>query len=485
MRRSGRHPAALAAVAAVAAVIFGACSPAPVKPTPTPPKSAPTAPPVRVTVVRWFVGLGLGNDAVQVEAEKAFVKAYNASQSQIYISLEIVPTAVAAQTLKSEIADGAAPDIVGPVGVDGRNGFSGDFLDLSSEILSSGYDMSKYPSALVDFFKNGQEGQVGLPYLISPGFIFYNKDIFTRAKLPDLPKKVGDQWNGKDWTWDTLAGIAAQLTLDNQGKKSTDTGFNPANIVQYGIDFQWADARRMASCFASGSFLGSDGKATIPDGWKAAWTWYNNAIWKSHIAPTTKAVESPLLGNGSTVASGHLAMAASWPWAIPTYGSLDQVGTATARFSTWDMAVMPSYLGQTSSPMDADTFVITKATANPDQAFAAMVAIMGDKQLQAAYGGMPAITADQQAWFDQSDLALSKVFPGNRVTWSVLQDMENYPAYPSPEVDLPNYQKVATLSAAFYARLQSSGKVNMVPELANLQNQIQAAFQQAGASPSS
>jgi len=153
---------------------------------------------------------------------------------------------------------------------------------------------------------------------------------------------VGDQWNGKDWTWDTLATIAAQLTVDKKNKKSTDVGFDPANIATYGIDFQWADGRRMASCFAPGSFLSANGTATIPDAWKAAWTWYYNAMWKTHTAPTLKAVDSPLLANGSTVASGNLAMAVSWPWAISTYGSLDKTGKTTAKIDSWDIAVMPS-----------------------------------------------------------------------------------------------------------------------------------------------
>jgi multiple sugar transport system substrate-binding protein len=478
-RRSGRQ---LIALAAIAALVVSACGPGPAKPTPGP-TLTPLLAAGPITVVRWFVGLGLGNEANQVDAEKAFVTSYNSSQSKIYINLEIVPTAAAYETLQSEIANGAAPDIVGPVGIDGLNGFSGDFLDLSREIASADYDMTKYPSALVDFYKDAKYGQIGLPYLVNPGFIFYNKDIFTKANLPDLPKKVGDRWNGKDWTWDALAGIAAQLTVDGKGKKSTGTGFDAATIVQYGMDFQWADARRLASCFASGSFLGADGTATIPDGWKTAWTWYYNAIWKTHIAPSAKAIVSPLLGNGSTVASGHLAMAVSWPWAISTYGALGSDGHTTAKFNTWDMAVMPSTAGQTSSPLDSNTFLITRKTAHPDQAFAAMAAIVADKQLQAAYGGMPAVTADQQAWFDQSEIELAKVFPGNNTSWSVLQDMENYPANPSPEADLPNFQTVNSLMAAFYTKLQTSGKVNMVTEMTNLQAAIQKAFAQASASP--
>jgi multiple sugar transport system substrate-binding protein len=468
---------------AVVALVVGACAPSPQRPTPVPTIATPvTASASPITVVRWFVGLGKGNDAGQVEAEKAFVASYNASQHNIYINLEIVPAATAYQTLKSEIADGVPPDVVGPLGVASRNGLSGTFLDLSGEIAKQKYDMTKYPSAVVDLFKQGSEGQQGIPYLISPGFIFYDKDIFTKAGLPALPTKVGDKWNGQDWTWDTLASAAAKLTVDAKGKKASDSGFDPNDITQYGFDFQWADARRVASCFASGSLLGPDGGATISDAWSAAWTWYYNAIWKTHIAPNTKATNSALLGSGSTVSSGHVAMAASWPWAISTYGSLDATGKTTAKFGTWDIGVMPAYNGKTTSPMDADTFEIVKASAHPDQAFQAMVAIMNDTGLQIAYGGMPAATAEQQAWFDQYNTYLEKIFPGNKVSWSVLQEMENYPATPSPEADLPGYQKVNSLTATFYTRLQSVSGLNMGNEIATLKTNLQRTFDQAAVS---
>jgi multiple sugar transport system substrate-binding protein len=470
----------LVAPLAVAALVASACAPTrPATPTPSfMPTPTPTAPPL--TVVRWFVGLGKGTEAAQVEAEKAFVKAYNNSQKRIYIDLEVVPGSTAYATLKEEIANGTAPDIVGPVGISGRSGLGGAFLDLTSEIRRTSYDMSRYPQGIVELLRDGSNGQVGLPYLINPGFIFYNKDIFTKAKLPPLPTRVGDSWNGQPWTWDTLATIAAQLTVDTKGKKSTDSGFDANNIAQYGLDFQWSDGRRTASCFGSGTLVDASGGASIPEAWQAGWTWYYDEIWKAHAAPSAKAVNSALLGNGSTVASGHLAMAISWPWAISTYaGAPDKSGVYKPQFTNWDMAVLPSYKGTTTSPTDADTFLIVKSSAHPDQAFDAMVAIMADTNLQTAYGGMPAAKADQQAWFNQFDAYLARLFPTAKISWTVLQEMENYPANPSSEADLPNFPKVNSLVDAFYTRLQTVSGLNLETEFNTLQANLQKAFDQA------
>ena len=92
---------------------------------------------------------------------------------------------------------------------------------------------------------------------------------------------------------------------------------------------------------------------------------------------------------------------------------------------------------------------------------------------------MPAAKADQQAWFGQFDQYLAKIFPGNTVSWSVLQEMANYPANPSPEADLPNFQDVINLTAAFYTKMQTSGSLNLTNEMTSLQASIQKAFEQA------
>jgi multiple sugar transport system substrate-binding protein len=275
----------LITLAAIPALVLSACGGTAATPTTAAPSGGATPTPVvpsGTKVVRWFVGLGSGTQPNQIEAQKKFVKDYNSSQSKIYINLEIVPNANAYDILKTQIAAGNAPDIIGPVGVRGRNGFSGVFLDLTAEIAKAKYDTSKFPAALVDFFKQGGDGQIGLPYLIYPAYMFYNKDIFAQFGLADLPKKVGEQWNGKDWNWATAAEIGQQVTVDKNGKKSTEAGFDKNNIVSFGFDAQWWDGRRLASAFGGGSFAAEDGKtAQIPAAWATGWKWYYDAMWKT------------------------------------------------------------------------------------------------------------------------------------------------------------------------------------------------------------
>jgi multiple sugar transport system substrate-binding protein len=148
-------------------------------------------------VVRWFVGLGAGGQPQQIAAQTQFVTDYNNSQKDVYISLEIYDNKVAGNILKTQIAASNAPDIIGPVGVEGLNLFIDQLADLQPLIDSTGYDMSKYPEAMRNFFKIGKGGAtIGVPFGTYPSFLWYNKKLFDEAKLPYPPTKVGDQYQG-------------------------------------------------------------------------------------------------------------------------------------------------------------------------------------------------------------------------------------------------------------------------------------------------
>ena len=99
--------------------------------------------------MRWFVGLGAGGQPQQFAAEQAFVQKFNDSpeaKDKVYISLEIYNNNVAASLLATQIAAGNAPDIIGPVGVEGLNIFRDQLLDLAP-LITSGPDTSKYDPA--------------------------------------------------------------------------------------------------------------------------------------------------------------------------------------------------------------------------------------------------------------------------------------------------------------------------------------------------
>src|SRR5919109_629371 len=192
--------------------------------------------------IRWFVGLGTGTDAPQIATQEEVVADFNASQDEIQLILEIVPYNSARDVLSTQIASGAGPDIVGPVGWGGSNDFFGQWLDLTPYIENSGFDPSIFDPALVQFYQT-EEGQVGLPFLVFPAAIYYVPSMFDEAGLEYPPAAYGDKYTldgaEVDWNWETLTEVAKRLTVDVNGANSTESGFDPTQLVQVGFANQW------------------------------------------------------------------------------------------------------------------------------------------------------------------------------------------------------------------------------------------------------
>jgi multiple sugar transport system substrate-binding protein len=508
MGRSGI--ARLAALASVAALAISACggNAATTAPSAAPTTAATataataTAAPTTVpstlksgtktadghVIVRWFVGLGSGTNPNQITLQQQVVSDFNALQDKrtdgkdkILLSLEIVQNNTATDILKTEIASGNAPDLIGPVGIKGRAGFAGEFLDMGPLIKTAGFDTSVYSESLLGTMKDGTTGALlGIPYGVYPSYIFYNKDLFDEAGLKYPPTKVGDKYTldgaQVDWNWDTVRKVAMKLAVDKSGKDATEAGFDPANQTQYGFEFQWTEGRRLASAFGSGSLVAADGKtAQFPDAWKIGWKWYYDGIWKDHFIATDAERNSDLLAKGNVISSGHVGMAHMFQWYVCCISpAVDKVNPAIKH---WDIAPMPANSqGVTTAPINIDTFTIDKGSAVPNQAFEAMTYIMTRMDLLALYGGTPA-TGDQLAYYHKNvDAPFAKQFPGNKVNWQVALDMENYTDSPNHEAEMPNYIKAMSDYTKVFTTLATTKDLDMDAQITAMVATLQADF---------
>ena len=209
--------------------------------------------------IRWFVGLvGNGTNPEQVAVQEEVVADFNVSQDRIELVLEIVPFDAARDTLATQIASGAGPDIVGPVGWGGSNDFYGQWLNIAPCIQTSGFDTSIFDPALVKFYYT-EEGQVGLPFAVFPGAVYFQPAMFDKAGLNYPPQVYGEKYkfpDGReaDWNWETITEVAKLLTVDVNGKNATEKGFDRDNIVQVGYEAQWQ------SILSVGTFYGGAAK---------------------------------------------------------------------------------------------------------------------------------------------------------------------------------------------------------------------------------
>ena len=440
--------------------------------TPVPPTKVPTAVPTATfpapvlttgegcatgaTKVVWFVGLGAGSQPDQVPVERAWADKYNKSQTAVCLTLNVVfnQGQNSYDALRAMIAGGTSPDIVGPVGKAGRASFQGGWADISPLAQAAGYDLTKYDPSLLEFMKD--EGVlVGIPFAMFPSTIMYNKKLFDEAKLPYPPHKVGEQYQGKDWTIDTMSQLAMKLTVDAKGNDATNAAFDAKSIKQFGFVQQWpSDYRSMAALF--GGSLPYDTKdqtkAVLSDNAKAYGKWLYDAIWKYHFYPTADYANSDLLAKGNEFSSGNIAMAYAHSWYTCCF---DLAKTS------WDMGVVPSYNGKITAKMHGDTFAILKGSKNQAAAFKALSAMVNDADLYTLYGGLPATVSARPAFF----ASLNAKVGTNKVDWSVMEAMLAYPDVPNHEAWMPNFAKATDVGTTFLTNIRQNPNLNMDAEL--------------------
>jgi multiple sugar transport system substrate-binding protein len=429
--------------------------------------SFPTDP----VTIKWYCCLGGGDAPEQVAIEKKVAGDVSKKFPNITVQFEAIPYDAARDTLATQLASGGGPDIVGPLGIGGANAFPGQWLDLSDLITKYAYDTSQFPENIVDIYKLGDEGQVGIPFAVYPSALFYKRSLFEEAGLNEPPHKYGDKYvmpdgSEAEWNYDTVRQVALKLTVDKNGKDATEAGFDPKSIVQYGFEPQRDDLRGLGAYFGPGSLDSGDGKTVkVPDAWATGWKYFYDSMWKDHITMTGPVYESTEFnGGGYSFFTGKVAMSENFLWS--TYGVAD-------AGNDWDLGAIPANGGTTTAAFNADTFRIMKSSKNPDAAFAVLTYLLGEgsTELLQTYGGMPARESEQDAFFDT--LGKTEGFPP-KVDWQVAKDSIQYADEPNFEGPMPKYNESLDVLGTFLTKWTTTDGLNMDTEIADLQTQVQA-----------
>jgi multiple sugar transport system substrate-binding protein len=166
------------------------------------------------------------------------------------------------------------------------------------------------------------------PYDGGTWALAYNRQLFDRAQI---------KYPDDTWTWDTYAATAARLTVDQGGRRSGESGFDPAQIAQYGS----APALREHWWYwiwsNGGEVLSADGKRAVLDSASALETlqWIADLGTRRVVMPTPAYPEANMAAvNGDAgFTAGRVAMAPHGRWRVPEIRRL-------AQFE-WDVAPMP------------------------------------------------------------------------------------------------------------------------------------------------
>ena len=462
------------------ALILASCGTQGVSTEPSTSSPASQAPPVEseaaaeTVEIEWFVGLGTGENEEQIPVEEAVVAAFNEANPGVVLTLTVVDNTEASTTLATRIAAGDAPDIIGPVGIRGLQSFGDQLLDIGPYIEESGVDLSEIPQALIDVY-NVNGSQIGIPMAVYPSFMYYNKTLFDEADLAYPPHEVGEQYEGQDWTWETVRELAMQLTVDADGADATSADFDPESIEQYGLDAQFTenDARAWSTIFGgSGSAVADDGsRAQWPDNWRTGLEFFYDGIWTDHFVPNETAVQA--MADGNTFQSGLIAMDVVHQWytccIVPAEGA--------PSVTDWDIAVLPEGPdGTITSKLHADTIGIMSSTEYPDEAFDVLSFLAASPELTQVWGALPAIESQRDAFF----AGLSETFAPLDIDWSVSTQMLEYPDNPSHEAFMPNFDVADSANKDLGSRLWNTPDLDIGAELDAHVELLQGIFDEGG-----
>ncbi len=338
--------------------------------------------------------------------------------------------------------------------------------------------MSKYPEALANFFKIGKGGAtIGVPFGTYPSFLWYNKKLFDEADLPYPPTKVGDLYEGKPWDMAAVRELGMKLTVDANGNDATSPDFDPANIVQWGFDSQWADNAPTAetALFGAGSFLADDGKtAQIPDAMRTGIHWFNDGVWKDHFIPNQNQVNGDLLAKGNPFQSGNLAMTEIHTWYSCCVNPAAPAEPIVGDDFGW--AVAPSFDGKPPRPSCTLTrSACSRPPSTPTRRSASCPRSRPPANCATIYGAMPADPAQTQPFKD----AIETAYPNADLDWAVPEAMLGYPDIPNHQAWVPDYAKSKAAWQAFGIGYRTAESADIDADLDKLQTTLQGIFDAA------
>jgi multiple sugar transport system substrate-binding protein len=188
-----------------------------------------------------------------------------------------------------------------------------------------GIDMNQYLPGLAKLWQSPDGKQYGFPKDWDTVALIVNQDMLDKA---GISKQQLDSatWNPTDGG--SFQQIVAKLTVDNNGKRGDQPGFDPTNIKTYGLGFDPGGLTYGQTTWAGfAASLGFQLLDKNPWGTKyhyddprfaQTFTWWRNMIRKGYMPSLEQA---RTLGQVAAFQSGKAALAIDGDWTISTYSA--------------------------------------------------------------------------------------------------------------------------------------------------------------------
>jgi multiple sugar transport system substrate-binding protein len=244
---------------------------------------------------------------------------------------------------------------------------NGVLLPLDDYIARDGVNLDQYLPGLADLWVGQDDRRYGLPKDWDTIAMAYNSAFLADAGLS--PEEVSNAtWNPSDGG--TFEDIIARLSVDENGVRGDEAGFDPANVAVYGLSFD--NPSNSASGQTSwGNFARSLGFELLADGnpWGTDYQfddprlaetldWFARMIEAGYVTPL-----ADLQGIGFTemFGAGQVALAINGSWAISGLVATEGIEVGFAPLPEGPEGRWSIYNGLADS--------ITAGTENPDEAW--------------------------------------------------------------------------------------------------------------------
>jgi multiple sugar transport system substrate-binding protein len=259
----------------------------------------------------------------------------------------------------------------------------GLLLDLNTLEATGGVDYTEFQEGLADLWVGRDGAQYGMPKDFDTVALFYDKNLIAEAGLS--PEDLdGLDWNPEDGG--SFEEVIAHLTVDENGVRGDEEGFDPENVAVYGLASNGSGGTIGQTTWSW--LAGATGwRFTDADVWGTEYQfddprvqdslrWLFGLVEKGYMAPYEEVGTSP--NPQQALGSGRAAISANGSWMLGTYANLDGV----------DLGLAPLPSGPVGHPVSlynglADS--ISAQSPDPEEA-ARWVAFLGSDDCQRIVG---------------------------------------------------------------------------------------------------
>jgi multiple sugar transport system substrate-binding protein len=369
-------------------------------------------------VVNWWTW-----DDKQAQAYQACATAFEQQNPGVTVKISQYDSADYFTKLTAAFVAGNAPDAFqDSVQYFQSYASQGQLLPLDNDISSTHFDMSKF-SVGVNAWKYTDGKQYGLPLDWASAAIYYNADMLAKAGY--TPQQVDSlTWNPD--TGGTFDMLVAHLTIDKNGVRGDQPGFDKNNVATYGVGpLNTSDDTGQMTW---NSFVSTTGwKLGDKSDWPTTFNYADprfvktmdyirSLVNRGFMAPFgmfTGANGQSVISNQDLLGSGKVALETDGSWVAATYAKLPKV----------KVGIAPTVLGpdgKTRSVVsNSNGNNIWAGTKNPDLAWQ-WLSYMGSEACQTMAGKSGTFFPSIPASMDAS----AKAMAAQGVDLSVFTDQE-------------------------------------------------------------